>query len=441
MSDLYVLGVFAFALVIMILMISKWHVHPVITLLIVVIAMGLALGTGAADVLLILTEGVGGTIGRVGLIIFLGCALGKILESSGACLRLTNAVYSICGPRKAIWAIAGSAAIVGVPVFADAVVIILMPVVVSLAIKTKSSIAKFAAVLYLGAYVSSSLIPPTPGPVAAASFLGLDMAQAIIWGGIVAVPGVLAGTLYVRFINIGDVDPKLHRRSHEEEPDVSHISLIKAMTPILLPIALIIIGTIPLGGLSDHFLGELVVLVSDPAIALLLGVISSFPLLGHRWRSKEVLNDWMETGLRLAAMPIMVTGLGGALALLVRDTGIAESLASTFVELGLAPLLLPFVLGAAINTITGSNTLGVLTSAAIVQPLLPSLGLSPLSAFLACASGSLILKHPNSSGFWVTVSLSGMTVAQGIKAIGGATLCAGIASGTATYLLYSLGWI
>ncbi|WP_110669779.1 GntP family permease [Salinicola halophilus] len=440
MSDLYVLIAFGVALVAMILMISRWNVHPAITLLIIVVGLGLALGLGVEESLNTLSNGLGSTVGKVGMIIFLGCVLGKMLEGSGAALRITSAAYNAFGPKKAIWAIAAASALLGVPIFSDAIVIVLMPIVANLAMQTNTSMAKYGTVLYLGAFVTASAIPPTPGPVAAASFLGVSMGEAILWGALISVPGIIAGTLYAQSLKI-DVAPKpeyLQQKPVEEGPSMS---LLAAVAPIVLPIMLMMFGSLVGEQFEGSWLGEFLALISDPTIALLIGVVLAFPLLGGKWRTKEVLNDWMEDGLRLAAMPIIVTGLGGALALIVRDTGVADSLASSVQSMGIPPLLIPFIVGALVNTITGSNTLGVLTSASIVQPLLPSLDISPLAAFLACASGSQILKHPNSSGFWVTVSLSGMNVAQGIRAVGGATLISGLVSGAFTYFFFIMGWV
>lgn len=140
-------------------------------------------------------------------------------------------------------------------------------------------------------------------------------------------------------------------------------------------------------------------------------------------------------------MPIIVTGLGGSLALLIRDAQVAEQLAQMIGSSGIPPIFIPFIISALVNTITGSNTLGVMTGAAIMQPLLPNLDISALATFLACASGAQIFKHANSSGFWVTASLSNMSLAEGLRSIGGATAASGLASFITVFILQAVGMI
>ena len=176
-------------------------------------------------------------------------------------------------------------------------------------------------------------------------------------------------------------------------------------------------------------------------VALLIGVIVSLLLTGHEWKTKKVLNNWVEDGLKLSAMPIIVTGLGGALAVLITNAKVAQQLAELIGKSGIPALFIPFIISALVNTITGSNTLGVMTGAAITQPLLAGLGLSPLAAFLACASGAQIFKHSNSSGFWVTVSLSNMNLAEGLRSVGVATCVSGVASFATVLVLNFMGLI
>ncbi|SMB81691.1 gluconate:H+ symporter, GntP family [Pasteurella testudinis DSM 23072] len=432
MNNIYILAIFVIAIAIMILMISKWNVHPAITLLLVVIALGLSIGLSGEQTMTLLTKGFGDTIGKVGLLFFLGCVLGKLLERTGAAIKITNFMYKVFGKKRAIWAIAVASAILGIPILADTIVIVLMPIISNLAIQTGASMAQYGTVLYLGAYVTASAVPPTPGPLAAAAFLNLDLSQAIIWGIIISIPGIFAGTLYCKYLKI-DVLPKEEFLSKNVE--VSKLSLFQSMAPIILPILLIMISSFFRNVDMNSTIKEFIMTLGNPIVAMLIAVAYSLTLTGTKWKSKEVLNDWVETGLRLSAMPIIVTGLGGSLALIIKDTKVAESIANSISQISIPPILIPFIIAALVNTITGSNTLGVLTGAAIIQPMLNNLDISPLAAYLACATGAQIFKHSNSSGFWVTVSLSNMDLAQGLKSVGGATAISGLVSGFIVVIL------
>lgn len=140
-------------------------------------------------------------------------------------------------------------------------------------------------------------------------------------------------------------------------------------------------------------------------------------------------------------MPIIVTGMGGALATFVKNAGVAEKVAELVSQSSFPPILIPIIMAAIIHMVTGSNALGVMTSAALMQPMLESLGISPLAAFLACGTGALMFKHANSSGFWVTVSMSNMDVKQGIRAVGGASTVAGFTGAVITCILVALNII
>jgi GntP family gluconate:H+ symporter len=171
--------------------------------------------------------------------------------------------------------------------------------------------------------------------------------------------------------------------------------------------------------------------VGSPLAALLAGCIFALLLTGREWRSKKVQNDWVEDALRSSAMPSMVTAMGGALAAFIKDAGIAKIIGETVVAFNVPGILIPIIIAALIHIVTGSNALGVMTAAALVEPMLETIGVSPLAAFLCCGTGALMFKHANSSGFWVTVSMSNMDIRQGIK---GVSVASTIAGGTGAFL-------
>lgn len=185
MSTAYVLIVFALVIVFMIVLISKFHVNAGIGILLSAIILAIALGTPWQDIEGTINSGFSGTIKSVAIVIFLGCTLGTVLEKTGAALTITKWALKVVGEKNVIWAIALSSFILGIPIFADTCVILLIPIVSALAVKTQKSMMSYGTALYLGALVTASLVPPTPGPVSAA-LLQVPLGQAILWGLVVA---------------------------------------------------------------------------------------------------------------------------------------------------------------------------------------------------------------------------------------------------------------
>lgn len=413
------------------------------TLFIVVVALGLALGMGGGSTIELITEGFGDTLASVGLLVIFGCVLGKLLELSGAALKITESALKLFSEKKVPWAIALASSLIGIPLIADSAVIMLIPVVSMVAAQTGISMMKLGPILYIGAYVMTSVVPPGPGPLASASLLGVSTGEAILYGLAVGIPGILAATLYLMTIKT-HVDPKpefVAASSGTEgggSPsgggtatttaiDTSRITLLGALAPVLTPILLITITSFVSPALSEGSTAyEIVTFIGAPAVALFIGCLLVLPLFGSRWKEKETLNDMFEGGLRVAAMPLALTGVGGALALIIQETGVAENVADGIQAIGISPIIIPFLVAAAVCTITGSNILGVMTAAAIMEPLIGSLDLAPIVVYLACATGAQIMKHANSSGFWVTTTLSNMTVGQGIRSIGVASAISGV---------------
>ncbi len=211
---------------------------------------------------------------------------------------------------------------------------------------------------------------------------------------------------------------------------------------MFLPIVLIMCDSfvVDMVGAESGF-GGVLAFLGEPVVALFLGCLAALPLFGRRWNSKETLNDLFEAGLRLAALPLALTGVGGALATIIRETEVADSVADIIQDWGLSPIIVPFLVAAAICTITGSNILGVMTAAAIMEPLAGSLDVSSLAIYLACGTGAQIMKHANSSGFWVTTTLSNLTVGQGIRSIGVASALSGVTGFAVLYVLHGFGLV
>ncbi len=441
MATSYVLAVFAIVIVLMIVLISKYKLHAGFGILIAAIVLAIALGTPWEKIEGTINNGFSGTIKSVAIVIFLGCTMGTVLEKTGAAIRITKWAIKLCGEKNIIWGIALASFILGIPIWADTVVILLIPIVSLLAYETNKSMMSYGTVLYMGALITASLVPPTPGPVSAAALLGVPLGEAIIWGLIVGVPSTIAATFYCTTLNTPVTPKEEFIKSARDMENVELPSLGTSLMPILFPLFLILCNTVTSVIAPKTPVANFMAFIGSPLAALLSGCILSLVLTGKDWKTKKVLSNWVDEGVNAAAMPIIVTGMGGALAIFVKNSGVADKIAQLIVASPFPPIIVPIIIAAVIHVVTGSNALAVMTAAALVQPMLDTLGVSPVAAFLACGTGALMFKHANSSGFWVTVSMSNMDVNQGVRGVGGGSTVAGFTGAVITCILYALGII
>ncbi|MDK2928028.1 MAG: gluconate:H+ symporter, GntP family [Bacillota bacterium] len=440
MGGTWLIVAFVLAIFFLVLLIGKFKLHPSLAILLVVLALGLVIGLGPKKTLDLTYSGFAGTLKSIGIVIFLGTVMGQILEETGAAVSITKTIIRLVGEKNVDLAVAISAAFLGIAVFADSVVIILIPIVATIAYYTKRSMSGLGTLLFLAAYITHSLVPPTPGPLAAAAVLKLDLGTSIFWGIVVSIPTVIVTWLYCKYLEKKYwVEPKPEHVAAAKQAEEAGTALpgsFGSFMPILLPVVFITAASLMESALKGTTAAGVMSFLGDPMVALLIGTFLAMALAG-RW-DKTVLNDWVEKGIAGSAMPIIVTGLGGALAALLKDGPLSKELAQMIVSSGLPPIVVPFVISAVVCTITGSNTVGVLTGAALMEPMIGSLGLSPLATFLACASGGQWIKIPNSSGFWVTTTLSNMDLPTAMRTITPATVISGAVSFGFTLLLMAL---
>ncbi len=436
MSTAYILIAFALCIVLMIVMISKWKIHPVTSILVASIVLAISIGTPWEKIEGTINNGLASTLKSIAMVIVLGCIMGKILEETGAAVRITKSTVALFGEKYVIWAIALASAILGIPIWADTVVILLIPIVSNLALQTNKSMISYGTALYMGALITASLVPPTPGPVAAAALLKLPLGEAILWGALVSVPSVIAATLYCMTLKEPLLPKEEYVKSASDIDEKKLPGIWSSLGPIILPLVLIFLNTVFNAMMPKTPIANFFKFVGSPLAALLAGCMLALILTGREWRSKKVQNDWVEDALRSSAMPIMVTAMGGALAAFIKDAGVAKVIADMVVQIHFPGIFIPIIIAALIHVVTGSNALGVMTAAALVEPMLSTIGVSPLAAFLACGTGALMFKHANSSGFWVTVSMSNMDIRQGLRGVGIGSTIAGGTGALVTIILH-----
>lgn len=397
---------------------------------------GLFTGMPLDKIIESVNTGFGGTIGNIGIIIVAGIIIGAFLENSGGAQTLASFVLKLVGQKRVHTAMGVIGYIVSIPVFADSGFVILSSLNKALTRKAKLSIAGTAIALSLGLTASHTMVPPTPGPIAAAGIVHADLGMVILIGFVTSVFGLIVSILFSIYIGKKIyVAPNAENETENVQPGIKYQpTVLKSFLPILIPIVLIVLRSIadfpthPFGeGQFYAFLG----FIGHPVVALFIGVIISF-ILPEKF-SKEMLSTsgWVGDALKSAAIIILITGAGGAFGKVLQNSDMATLLGDNLRATGFG-LWLPFVIAAAIKTAQGSSTVAIITAASIVSPLLGSMGLdteiSKAMAVIAIGSGAAVVSHANDSFFWVVTQMSGMNINQGYRTHSLGTIILGFSS-------------
>lgn len=440
---------FAAVIFLLLFLIAKWKWHVFFALLIPILLFGILPGIQLNNFIDAFENGFGNTLGSIGVVIVLGSIIAEALKHTGAIQVITRSMVNLVGSQRMPLALTLTGFIIGVAIFSDVAYVILNPLVHSAARTMGVSIAVMSTGLVGALQLTHAIVPPTPGPLAAAALVGADIGKTIIYGSIACLFGSLAcwawGTLFAgprvktlpsdefEGITIDDLDSD----GPSELP-----STLSSYMPIVIPI--ILIGTqsvVTLTFPEGHILRTIFLYLGWPVMALSVGVWLAYRNIKNKDDREKARDAWVEAALKTSAMILVVTGLGGSLSAILRGTPAVDFIATSFSDYGLPAILLPFVIGIIGNMITGSTTVGVITAASLVAPMLASLSLSPEAAMLAGASGSVIIKYVNSSYFWVCTSLSKLSVTDAVFSYGGATLVGGLVSFATVCALWGAGLI
>jgi gluconate:H+ symporter, GntP family len=377
----------------------------------------------------------------------LGSLIAELLRRSGGVERITSSMISLVGSRRMPLALTLAGFVIGIAIFSDVGYVILNPLVHGAALEAGTTMGVMATGLVGAMQTTHAMVPPTPGPLAAVALLDADIGKVILVGTGVTLFASIAGWGYAHLVGRRVESPPSREFIGESfvEQGKPLPPLGMSYAPILVPLVLIAGGSVADLTLSEGTTAhELITFVGWPVFALGVGVVLSYILSARmtgRADSEERRGAWVEEALRMSAMIIMVTGLGGSLSEILKGTPAVDVIADGVASTGLPVIFLPFVLGIVGNMITGSTTVGVITAASITSPLLEQVTLSPEAAMLAAASGAIIVKYVNSSYFWVCTSLSRMPLRSALVCYGGVTLVNGVASMVAVVALWAVGVI
>lgn len=436
---------FAGVIFLLLFLIAKWKWHVFFALLIPILLFGVLPGIQRNNFIDAFETGFGNTLGSIGVVIVLGSIIAEALKHTGAIQVITRSMVNLIGSNRMPLALTMTGFVLGIAIFSDVAYVILNPLVHSAAKAMGVSIAMMSTGLIGALQLTHAIVPPTPGPLAAAAIVGADIGATIVFGSLACLVGAIASWawgVYVAGPRIktapSDEFDGRELDSGEQEPP----GTLSSYMPIVIPIALI--GSQSVVNLvldEGHLLRTIFSYLGWPVIALAVGVWLAYRNIKTKDAREQAKDKWVEAALRSSAMILVVTGLGGSLSVILRGTPAVDYIAMLFTDYALPTIALPFVIGVVGNLITGSTTVGVITAASLVAPMLGTLGLSPEAAMLSGASGSVIIKYVNSSYFWVCTSLTRLSAADAVFAYGGVTLVGGIASFAAVCVMWSVGMI
>lgn len=411
-------------------LVLRVKLHPFLSLLITAMFLGVTSGMPLSKVNTAIQNGLGGTLGFVATVVGIGGVFGQILEASGGTEAIARTLIRRFGKDKAHWSLVMAGFLIAIPVYFDVGFIILVPVVYALAKDTKRSTLFYAIPLLAGLAVTHTFVPPTPGPVAVADMLGADLGWVILIGSLIGLPvAILAGPVFGSYISKKiDVAPPKHMMEElnngTEQSECSLPSFTAVATIIGMPLLLMVVKSviellIKLGYMQEGIVYDISVFVGHPFTALIIATLMAAYFLGtRRGFTRKQLLDVSAKALAPAGMIILIIGSGGAFKEMLIQSGVGNVLAEGISATKLPPIVLAFIIAAAVRITLGSATVSMITAAGIIGPILEAYTLSEIHLaliVLSIASGATILSHVNDSGFWLVGKYLGLTEMQTLR--------------------------
>lgn len=412
------------AVIILLALVLRLRMQAFPALLVASLFAALAGGMAPEAALQTVTQGMGGTLGFIAIVVGLGAMFGIFLEAGGGVAALSEWIIEKTGLNNGRWTMGTIGLIVAIPVFFDVALIILAPIIFSLAKKAKTAPLVFGLPLLAGLATAHAFVPPTPGPIAVAELIGADLGWVIAFGLIAGAAAMIAaGPLYTKFA---------HSRGWLETDEAPPFQLTEtaqvgggaklaktAMAVILVPLALILIGTISKSVMGDGPLLSFISFAGHPIVALLiacgLGYIAFKP---DTKEGQAIYTKALSKALEPTGAVILITGAGGAFKQVLIETGAGKALAQAASSAGLTPIVAGFVLALLVRIAQGSATVAMITAAGLTAPIVSLAQLSaPQSALvvIAIAAGASACSHVNDSGFWLVNRYFGQTEAQTLR--------------------------
>lgn len=425
----------AIGIAILIFLVLKTKVQAFLALIICTVIVGIVGGMPLSTITLedgkafgivnSITTGFGGTLGSIGIIIGFGVMMGQLFEATGAAKRMAHTFLRLFGKKREEEALALTGFLVSIPIFCDSGFVVLAPIAKAISKATKKSIIGLGVALAAGLVITHSMVPPTPGPLGVCGIFDIDVGKFILLSLVLSLPMAIACIAYARLY----LSKKYYRIPNDEgeivelpyqEPDYENAfsmdvkglpGTLESFLPLIVPIVLILINTVASAlGKTEGFM-EILIFLGQPIIAVGLVLLVAIFTLGRKLDRHTAVTE-MERGMMSAGIIMLVTGGGGALGQIIKDSGLGTYIAEGLAKTAIPIIILPLLISTAMRFIQGSGTVAMTTAASISAPIVIAAGVSPLLGAVACCVGSLFFGYFNDSYFWVVNRTLGVSEAK-----------------------------
>ncbi|MFI1972779.1 GntT/GntP/DsdX family permease [Streptomyces cinnamoneus] len=407
---------------VIVLLITRLKLHAFLSLTIGSLVLGAVAGAPLDKVITSFTTGLGSTVAGVGVLIALGAILGKLLADSGGADQIVDTILAKAGERSMPWAMVLIAGVIGLPLFFEVGIVLLIPVVLLVAKRGNQSLMRIGIPALAGLSVMHGLVPPHPGPLAAIDAIGADLGVTLALGVLVAVPtAVIAGPLFSRFaarwVDVAPPEKLIPQRPSEELERRPGFAVTVAT--VLLPVALMLVKALTdvvVDDPRDH-VQRVADVIGSPLVALLTAVLVGMVTLGRAAGfRRDRLAGTVEKSLVPIAGILLIVGAGGGFKQTLIDVGVGRMILDVSKDWSVSALLLAWLIAVGIRLATGSATVATISAAGLVAPLAADMSTTHSALLvLAVGAGSLFFSHVNDAGFWMVKEYFGMGVGQTIK--------------------------
>ena len=457
------------SIAVLIFMIVKLNIHPVISLFVGSMIAGSILGNNPVTTITAIANGFGSTLGSIGMTIIFGSIIACSIRDSGAAKSMVNFFIKLFRGKNLELSTGMAAYIMSIPVFGDVTMVLISPLCAIISKRQNKPMGQMAAFTILALNLTHSMVPPTPGILAVAVLLGADLGLVILWGIVCSFIAYIITWILMRKWAGKDYyppKPEFVEGVEEVKSNDYHDLLIKednlpnvlfAMSPILVPVILIALASFADMTMAEDAMARVVLdTLGNRNIAMFLGMVFGWLLaVTHKEKAlanynqtsgknekslfSMMFNGWVSEALEVALVPLIVTGFGGGFAQIIKDAPAAGELGDVVAATGFPGLLVPFVIGAAMECAVGSRTTAGMTAAGLCLPMLDSLGISAVACTVMIGAGTMIVSHVNDSGWWVSQSMLNMDMTRTFKyntLVGGV---AGVIAGIVGAIFITIG--
>ncbi|HLR51883.1 MAG TPA: gluconate:H+ symporter [Candidatus Avamphibacillus sp.] len=417
----------AVGILLLLFMITKLRIHTFITLIVVSFLIGLSLKLPLHEVMSVIESGFGDTLAGIGLIFGFGAILGKLIADAGGAQRIAVTLIDRFGEKRVQWAVMLASFILGIALFFEVGLVLLIPIVYQIARQTNTSFLWLGLPMVTALSVTHGFLPPHPGPTVIADQYGANVGMVLVYGFMIAIPTVIiAGPLFTKYAK--KFIPSAFEKTSEgsiaqigdakqfkiEETPSFGISALTALFPVILmgtaTIVILIRDTL---GLSNNLFFDIVEALGTPSTVMVISVLIAIYTMGiARNIPMSQLMKSAESSVKSIGMLLLIIGASGSLKEVLLDGGVGDYVAGIFEGSSISPIILAWLIAAIIRVAQGSATVAALTTAGLVIPMMSSTDINLELMVIATGAGSVIASHVNDTGFWLIKESFGLTVKE-----------------------------